>query len=342
MAGATGNALTMSDDYLFYISLGAPFALFGAAVPILIRNDEKPGLATAVMATGAILNIILDYIFVVMLQQQVAGAAIATVIAQGITAIWGITYFFSSQANTRLSFSNIRLDYSNSAETLKTGSSSFFMFMYFGFIVALHNWLFMQYGGIVAVGAFTIVGYVQAIYYMIAEGVATGMQPLISYNKGAGRYDNVRLVFFLAMKVVLITGLATVFIVNLFPEAITHIFNNTDQELAKQTVTGLRLHLLTIFLDGFIFASAAYFQSLARASLATAITLGNMLVQIPLVLLLPLWLGVTGIWIAVPISNVFLSAVVLMLLIADFRQRSEQTTQEIPATSAESVTKASL
>ncbi|MGY0216824.1 MATE family efflux transporter [Endozoicomonadaceae bacterium StTr2] len=323
--GASGNVLSMADDYLLYISLAAPVGLFGAAVPLLVRNDQNPRLATIIMIAGAVINIVFDYLFIMVLDMQVAGTAIATIIAEGIVMLWGLGYFFSRAANMQLDLSSMKLQFRLSINTLATGASGFFMFMYFGFIMAVHNLVFMKYSGMVAVGAYAIVGYIQAIYYMVAEGVSTGIQPLLSYNKGAGNHNNVRKVFAMAMQVVMVSGLVTILLVNVYPEQITAIFNNSDHELSAHTVTGLRLHLAAIFLDGFIFVSAAYFQALARSSLATTITIANMLVQIPLVLLLPIWFGVTGIWIAVPVSNIFLSIIVLALLIADFRQQKQQT-----------------
>ncbi len=322
LQGAEGEVLMHGSDYLHYLALGALPAMAGAALPMLIRNDEHPKLATGLMCLGACANVVLDWVFVVMLKQGVGGAAIATVLSQSLITVLGVAHFFSYRANDRLSLKDLSLNFKISRETLITGFSSLMMFLYLSFVLIIHNRLFMEYGNVMVVAAFAIVGYVQAFYYMFAEGVGHGIQPLVSFNKGANNNQNIREALLMAFKVVIGSGLAALLFINLFPQLIANIFTGGKVALNEVTITGLRLHLFTMFLDGFIVVSAAYFQSLAIARLATFISIGNMLVQLPLLWLLPKWLGVTGIWIAMPISNIFLAAVVVVFIIQDLRKRS--------------------
>ena len=198
------------------------------------------------------------------------------------------------------------------------------MFLYFSFVLIIHNRLFSEHGGVVTLAAFAIVGYVQAFYYMFAEGIGHGIQPLVSFNKGAGNGEKIRAALMLAMKVVLGIGIVSLLIINVAPQVIAGIFAGEDQALIEATITGFRLHLFTMFLDGLIVVAAAYFQSLALARLATFISMGNMLVQLPLLAILPNWLGATGVWISMPISNIFLATIVAVLLRKDLHMRKGQ------------------
>ncbi|MCL6271200.1 MATE family efflux transporter [Sansalvadorimonas sp. 2012CJ34-2] len=322
---ASGPALSMGIDYLHTLSFGALPALAGMALPMLVRNDEKPKLATALMCFGAVVNIFLDWIFVVMLDQKVQGAALATVMAQGLVMIIGSSYFFSRHATSPLKLSDLRFSLKLSEKTMAVGFSSFVMFLYFSIVMILHNRLFLEYGNVTVLAAYAIVGYVQAFYYMFAEGVGHGIQPIVSFNKGANNNRNIRDALVMAASWAIGIGVTTQLLLNLFPELLASIFINNDPALLESTVLGLRLHLFTMFLDGFIVVCAAYFQALALARLATLISIGNMLIQIPMLLILPKWLGTTGVWISMPISNIFLVIVVLYFVIRDLKQRKAQT-----------------
>ena len=164
----------------------------GAALPMMVRNDEQPHLATLIMSAGAILNIAFDYLFIVVLKQGVEGAAIATVLAQAITTIVSLVYFFSNRANLKLSINNLKVDLNVYRQIIITGTPSLTMFVYMSFVLAIHNKLFLTYGSMVSLAAFTIVGFIQAIFYMLAEGIAHGIQPLVSFNHGAGNNQNIR------------------------------------------------------------------------------------------------------------------------------------------------------
>ena len=118
---------------------------------------------------------------------------------------------------------------------------------------------------------------------------------------------------------VLISGIATVALINLWPEIIVSVFNSDNPRLVAETIRGLKLHLFTMYLDGFIVVITAYFQSLGRYKAATWVTMGNMLVQIPLTL--PERLGVTGVWIVLPVSNIFLALLAAVLLRLDLKKR---------------------
>ncbi|PSW16380.1 multidrug efflux protein [Photobacterium rosenbergii] len=323
--GATGTPLAMGSAYIEVFTWGAVFTIAAGALPMLIRNDDSPNFSTALMMAGAVINIILDYIFIAHLDMGLKGAAIATIIAQISITVAAVGYFFTHYSKLRLSLRTLKFNFRIATNAVSLGTSSLFMYAYFSFIVAVHNKLFMDYGSAVHVGAFAIVGYLMTMYYLLAEGIASGMQPPVSYYYGAGHGKKIRATLILASKVVVLTGITSVIFLNLFPNTLVGLFSNSDPALATETVNGLRLHLFAMFLDGFIALASVYFMSVNQGGKALGISAGNMLVQLPFLYFLPQWLGVNGVWLSVPLSNILLAAIVVPLVWKDIqkKQRSD-------------------
>ncbi|KLV05106.1 multidrug transporter [Photobacterium aquae] len=322
MQGATGKPLTMGLEYIQVFSWGAVFTIAAGAMPMLVRNDDSPNLATLLMAAGAVLNIILDYLFIGHFGMGLKGAAMATVIAQIAITITALGYFFSRFSSLRLGINSFVLSPRLGVKVISLGSSGLFMYAYFSFVVALHNKLFMAYGNAIHVGAFAIVGYLMTMYYLLAEGIASGMQPPVSYYYGAREGQKITIIVKLAAKIVLLSGIVAVAILNLFPVQLVALFSKGDPLLAHETVNGMRLHLFAMFLDGFLALASVYFMSVNQAGKALAISVGNMLIQLPFLYFLPQWLGVDGVWLSVPLSNIVLASVVLPIFLKDLRSKS--------------------
>ncbi|MED5504652.1 MAG: sodium-coupled multidrug efflux MATE transporter VmrA, partial [Pseudomonadota bacterium] len=259
---------------------------------------------------------------------ELTGAAIATALAQMVVTILGVGYFFTSRANMRLSFSDLKMQFDVIPKIVMIGTSSFFMYAYGSMMVALHNALFAKYGSALLIGAYAILGYIVTVYYLIAEGIANGMQPLVSYNHGARNQDNIRKLLKVAMGTSVLGGVAFVILMNIFPYEFVSVFNNADQHLIDATVVGIRLHMFALFLDGFLVVAAAYYQSVNKGSKAMFVTIGNMVIQLPFLFIMPKLLGVTGIWIAFPLSNIALSLVVMTMLWRDIKKLMNESSPE--------------
>ena len=314
LQGAKQATLSLSLDYINIFKWGAISAITAAAVPILIRNDNRPNLATGLMILGAVINILLDYIFIGQYEMALKGAAIATILSQSLVAIIGIGYFLSSSSHIKLSLRSLTLEIRLALKIIVLGSSSLFMFLYFSLIIAVHNRLFMTYGSAIEVGAFAIVGYIATLYYVSSEGIANGMQPPVSFYFGAKQTIKIKKTLLLALKLVIYLGIVVVIILNLFPDLFISLFNNGDIALAKATIRGLRLHLFALFLDGFLFVASVYFMSVNQGAKALSISIANIIIQLPFLYLLPKWWGINGIWLSLPLSNVVLSFIVAPIL----------------------------
>ncbi|MGY0614197.1 MATE family efflux transporter [Vibrio sp. FJH11] len=318
--GAQGRVYELGLQYLHILIFSCIFTLGSIAMPFLLRNDDSPNLATILMVIGAITNIVLDYFFIAWLNWELTGAAIATATAQMVVTVLGICYFFSSKAKLRLSLSQVKVQLDIVPKIVMIGGSSFFMYAYGSTMVALHNSLFAQYGSALLIGAYAILGYIVTVYFLVAEGIANGMQPLVSYAQGARKPENIRKLLKIAMGTAVLGGVAFVALMNIFPYELVSVFNSSDQQLIESAVLGIRLHMFALFLDGFLMVSAAYYQSMNKGSKAMFITVGNIMVQLPFLFIMPKIFGVVGIWIAFPLSNIALSLVVMTMLWRDVKR----------------------
>ncbi|EKO3500506.1 MATE family efflux transporter [Vibrio fluvialis] len=315
--GAQGHTFELGMQYLQILIIGCVFTLGSIAMPFLLRNDDSPNLATLLMVVGALCNIVLDYVLIAWLQWELTGAAIATAISQLIVTGLGFSYFFSKRAKLRLTRACLTMEWRYLPKIFAIGVSSFFMYAYGSTMVALHNSLIIQYGNAVMVGAYAILGYIVTVYYLTVEGIANGMQPLASFNHGARQYDNIRRLLKVAMSIAVLGGVVFVLMINLFPEQVIGIFNSNDPRLMEGAVFALKLHMFALFLDGFLVVSAAYYQATNHGGKAMFVTVGNMMVQLPFLYILPKLYGITGVWIAFPLSNIALSCVVGVMLWRD-------------------------
>lgn len=318
--GAEGRVFELGLQYLHILIGASVFTLGSIAMPFLLRNDESPNIATFLMVVGAVVNIVLDYLLIALWGWELTGAALATAIAQGVVTLLGFAYFFSSHAKLRLQWKDLRLNLATIPNIFAIGASSFFMYAYGSMMVALHNALFSQYGDQLMIGAYAILGYIVTVYYLTAEGIANGMQPLVSYNHGARNQQNIRKLLKVAMYSSVLVGVVFVVLLNLFPTQFVSVFNKEDAQLVEYTVLGIRLHMFALALDGFLVVAGAYYQAINKGSKAMFVTVGNMLIQLPFLYIMPKLFGVPGIWIAYPLSNIALSVVVMTMLWKDVKR----------------------
>ncbi|PSU20750.1 MATE family efflux transporter [Photobacterium kishitanii] len=321
--GANHTIKALALQYVQSFGWAAFITIFAGAIPMLIRNDDSPKIATGLLIAGALTNIALDYLFIGIFKWQLQGAAIATIIAQAVTVIGGIIYFCSSYSPLRIHLTMKNIRFNHCWKIVSLGSSVLIMHLYASFVVALHNYQFMQYGTELTVGAFAIVGYMMTLYYLVAEGIAEGMQPPVSYYYGAKKPQNISKTTYLAIKVTIIAGITWFALLYSFPRALIGLFNSGNAALTSEAIAGIKLHLFAMFLDGLIVLATVYFMSVDKAGKALAISVSNMLVQLPFLYFLPQWLGVNGVWLSMPLSTILLSFIVLPMVWSDLQQRNK-------------------
>lgn len=292
--------------------------IFGGTLPLivglgavhLVRNDGFPKKATVIMVSGALLNTVLDWYFIAHLKIGLAGAAWATVIAEIITAILIAQHFFSKQAHCRIK--KISFGLKRIAAICKTGFPAFGMTMTFAVTLFMQNWQCIAYGGTTAVAAFGVLGYLTSIIFMIHEGIALGVQPIVSYNHGARQISRKHLAGKLALGVTLLVSVASMFLFATGRRFFATIFT-TDPDVLALAPRAILLTLPAFVLYGIIKILASYFQAIGKTHTSSALIYGNMLIGMPLFLwTLPVFLGLDGVWLAMPASN--LTICVLFLI----------------------------
>ncbi|MFL1553387.1 MATE family efflux transporter [Pseudomonas sp. D47] len=315
--GVEATVLRHGCDYLSVFGWCSPLIMASLALPILVRNLGSPMLATCMLLTGAVVNVLLDYVFIVLLEWGLVGAAWATVVGESLSVIIGACFLFSRANPLTLYPANLWIWPQCTLYRIisVSGFSSLLMYLYAGFAVVLHNAALMHYGTTLHVAAYAVTGYVMTIYYLVAEGLATGMQPMVSYFHGTGHPAAIRQTFMLALRWVVGTGVVFVGLIVTLPYGWTGIFvSPEDTPLTQATVQALQLHLFALFIDGLLVLAAAYFQAINENKKAIAITVLNMLIQVPALFVLAPWLGVTGIFLTLPISTAILGVCVLVIL----------------------------
>ncbi|GKX52872.1 MATE family efflux transporter [Budvicia aquatica] len=318
--GATGNVLHYGYDYLKVIAFSAPFVLGSIAVPYIMRNLNAPRLATTFMVVGALMNICLDYLFIVHLKLELVGAGLATVISETTAMVLALIYIFNKRSPMRIRRRHFTPRLDLSWKICKNGASSLFMYLYIGFTIVAHNFMFMKYGNSVSVAAYAIAGYLLTFYYLLVEGVAHGMQPIVSRFYGERNIDATKKVLGLAMYYGIGGGAIYTASLLIFPAFFAGFFVGDNEELRIIAVHAIRIYMFALFVSGFFVITEAFLQAIGEGHKALIITICNMLIQLPFLFVMPLFLGIDGVWLAMPVSSIVLLIPVSILLVKQIKK----------------------
>lgn len=298
--GAEGEIFTAGLSYLqAYAWLGV-FAVLSMAFNSLLRNDGRPGFVTLIMVVGGLLNVLLDYLLMVVFPFGLAGVATATMLSQAVTGLACLWHFFTPRSQLRISWDTLRPDLRLMGETVRLGISSFLMYLYLSVVLALHNKALLAVGTSLHVAAYGVISYTEAFFYLVFEGIAMGIQPIASFNAGAGHWRRVLRIRNLALGVTLGIALCAMFPLYLWPEAAVYLFAGDNATLLPVASLGIWLYFWGLPMEGLLLVGATYFQAINRARIASLLT-GGKLVLIGGFLwgFSTLW-GVPGVWLALP------------------------------------------
>ena len=319
LLGASGPVFAMANDYLRVLFAGSIFLLLAIALDPIVRNDGKPGLAMICLAAGVFVNVVLDYLFIMRMGMGITGAAIATVIAFSLSGILLSLYLFSGRAGLRLKPRSFCLKSEEVSRIMKAGLPSFAMQFSTFFILFGNNYMMLKYGSELAVSGYGIIGYAFSIFSLIFEGIAVGTQPIIGFNYGARCYSRVALTLKMAIISCLGTGVVGFLLLSTFPEQIILIFNPDSSELLEITLNGMEIFMFSLLAQGTVMLGSVYFQSINRVRFALFIQLGKVfLFLLPLIWILPSFLGLNGVWLATPAAEFLMLLIVLGLLWREF------------------------
>jgi len=313
--GASDKTLPYALDYMRIYVLGTICVMFSLGLNpyITTQGFSKDAMKTVII--GAVCNIILDPIFIFGFGMGVKGAALATIISQGVSAVWVVFFLHSKKSILKIRRKYLKLDMKVLGPVLALGVSPFIMTATESAINICFNMSLSKYGGDVAVGAMTILSSIMQLQMMPVQGLSQGAQPIMSYNYGARNIDRVkkanRLLTICCFGYTMIFWVA----VQLFPELFVKIFNNTP-ELLSTTTWALRIYMAVSGLFGIQMAVQQTFVSLGQAKLSLFIAcLRKIILLIPLIFILPNFFTdkVFAVFLAEPVSD-FLSVAVATIL----------------------------
>ncbi len=331
--GASPDAAPYAREYVEIILWGAVFAFYPIAINNLARAEGAARVAMINMMLGAVLNIVLDPVFIFVLDMGVRGAALATVLSQAITCVYVTRYFLSGDSTVRLRLSALRLNGAVVAEMLSIGFPSFVRMGAASVLVLLVNRSLAVYGGDLSIAAFGIVNRSMQFLSMPLMGIAQGLQPILGFSYGSRRFDRALEVTSYSLRVASLFSVGACLILMLFPRVVMSAFTTDGALIAEGSRAG-RLMFVAFFLVGFQIVGATVFQALGMVvKTFFAQSSRQVLFLIPLVLILPRFLQTDGIWLAHPVADVLAFFLVGLMLRPQLRELKRRHVDSVEKTS---------
>ena len=303
--GASEESYVYAEQYLNIYLAGTIFSMISTGMNGYINAQGFPKIGMCSVIIGAVVNIVLDPIFIFACNMGVAGAALATVISQAVSAIWIIKFLFGRKIVIPLSLMHIKIRKIMTKDICKLGASNFIMCGTNCLVQVVCNATLQIYGGDIYIGIMTVTNSVREIFNLPVSGLVGGSQPVISFNYGAKAYDRVKKgIGFNTVMGVMYTLIAWLFVV-IFPEFWFNIFSD-DVQLLDCGVDMLKIYFFGFVFMSLQFAGQSTFQALGDAKHAIFFSLlRKAFIVVPLTLVLPMvGFGVKGVFMAEPISNI--------------------------------------
>lgn len=307
--GATGNTVGYASDYLEIYLWGTVFVQCSVGLNYFISNQGFSTVSMGTVLLGAATNIVLDPILIFGLNMGVKGAALATVIAQGVSAVWVLAFLLGKRTRLRLQKRYFRIRWSVLAPVLAIGISPFIMTATESALNVAFNASLKAYGGDQAVCAMTIAASVMQIMTTLFSGISQGAQPIMSYNYGAGQSDRCRKLFRLQFLVSILWSTLFWAALQLFPQLFIALFND-DPALVGYAVWAVRIYAAGLFILGVQFACQNAFVALGQAKVCLFLALlRKCILLIPLIFILPHFFAdkVFAVFLAEPVADVLAS-----------------------------------
>ena len=302
--GASEATFQMSRDYLgVLLAFSIPFIL-NTTLTVLVRNDGAPRLAMWAMLAGSLVNVILDYVFIFKFKWGMWGGAVATVIAPMVGLAILSSHFIRRKNMMRLIMP--KWNFSMTRRIIANGSASFVVELSAGIVIFAFNKVILGLTGDLGVSAYSIIANLSLIFTAIFIGVGQAIQPIVSFNYGAGKMDRVYEAVRLAIYWALGFGILFYLIGMLFPEFLVSVFTKEKADLMVTAVRGIRIYFVSFIIMGVNIVMTTYIQSKEHAKVSTIISLtrGFGLI-IVFLMILPKAFGIDGVWLTLPAAEFF-------------------------------------
>jgi putative MATE family efflux protein len=302
LLGAQGVMQGYVKDFLSVMVYFYIFMMLNMAFSMFIRAEGKPQLSLLFGLAGNILNVILDYVFIINLDWGMRGAALASGVAVLLPFIFGMGYFLTKRSVYR--FSKFTAQFADFKKILFNGAAEFIVQISISLTTFMFNWVLLERIGVNGVAAQTIIGYVLFLQSMILTGIAIGIHPLISYHFGAKNQATIFSLLAVAVKAVFLVGIVVFLASFVYAEEIMSLFSKGNAELAAIGKTGLRCFSMAFIVNGYNIIAAAFFTSIGKAKAAVLVSsLRSLILLVVFLLVLPYMIGDIGIWLAAPLAE---------------------------------------
>lgn len=303
--GASETTFPYADAYVTIYLLGSVFVMVGLGMNSFINSQGFGKIGMLTVLLGAVTNIILDPVFIFTLNMGVRGAAWATVISQGVSAVWILRFLTGKQTILKLQRRAFGLKRNRVLQIVGLGLSGFTMSITNSLVQVMYNASLARFGGDLYVGIMTVINSVREIISLPVQGLTNSAQPVMGYNYGAGEYSRVKkAIRFISVSTIIYTTAAWS-LVHGFPEFFIRMFNR-DGELIDAGIPAMQIYYFGFFMMSLQFSGQSVFVALGKAKNAVFFSIfRKVVIVIPLILLLPscFGLGTDGIFMAEPISN---------------------------------------
>jgi len=320
--GASEVTLPYALSYARIYILGSICVLVVMGMNTFITTQGFAKISMMTTVIGAVINIVLDPIFIYLLDMGVRGAALATVLSQAVGAVWILRFLTGKNTTLRLKLSNMKLQLPIIGPCLALGISTFVMLSTESLLSMSFTSSLAKYGGDLAVGAMTIITSVSQLVTMPLQGICQGAQPIVSFNYGAGNDDRVKKTF--RLQLIICVTYATLFwgLLMICPTVFASIFNN-DPDLVNYTGWAIRIYMAGIFAMGFQLVCQQSFMALGQAKVSLLLAcLRKIILLIPLIFILPNFFEnkVFAVFLAEPVSDILAATVTVTVFALQFKK----------------------
>ena len=320
MLGAEGDLLKYSVIYGSILVCTTPFLMSQFIFQSFFVTAEKPGLGLTMSIIAGVTNILLDALFIIVFEWGIVGAAVASAMGQIAGGVMPYIYF-GKKNSSLLRLTKTKFDFKALSQTVLNGSSEFFSNISMSLVGLIFNYQLMKYAGNDGVAAYGTICYVNFVFISIMIGYSVGTAPIIGYNFGAKNYDELKNIKKKGLIIVSITGILMTLIGLGLAYPLSYIYVGYDKTLFELTISGFMIYSFCYMFAGFSIFGSSFFTALNNGLVSAIISTSRTAVfQIATVLILPIFLGVNGIWLSCVIGEL-LAAIAAIIFIIAFKKK---------------------
>lgn len=328
MLGADDVVMPYAQEYftIFYL-ITIPY-IFSTALNPIVRTDGNPNLAMIMVGIGAVANIILDYLLVMVFGFGIKGAALATSASIVLSTIISLHYFIKGNSTIKIKKQHLKLDVSILKEIVKIGFVSFIIQLSYGGMIFVQNNVMYAYGSNIDVAIYTVASYINCFFVNVCTGIAQGLQPLIGYHYGANKITRMKQFLYLSIAVSVIAGILVFIGIYSYGRELVSIFGISSEYL-EYGYESILMYCLGSPIIGIIFTMSGYYQAVGKNIEANILSISRgFIFQFILTITLPPFIGVAGVFLSLPIAEV-LTLIVLGVLLFFKRPKLQSSVETV-------------